>query len=55
MKEENPLDKTAPLEMKMPPTVAHSPKKEYESEVKVNIIFIIAVVSFGLGYFVGSY
>ncbi len=52
---ENPLDKTTPLEMKRPPTVEYYPKKEDESEVKVNIIFIIAVISFGLGYVSGSY
>ncbi len=55
MKEENPLNKTTPLEMKRPPTVGYHYKKEDESEVKVNIIFIIAVIFFGLGYVSGSY
>ena len=52
---ENPLDRTVPLEMKRPPTVGYHPKKGDESEVKVNIIFIIAVIFFGLGYVSGSY
>lgn len=52
---ENPLDKTTPLEMKRPPTVMYYPSKRGVSDVKVNITFIIAVIFFGLGYFVGSY
>lgn len=50
---ENPSDRTEPLEMKRPPTVAHYPKEDYASDVKVNIIFIIAVIFFVLGYFTG--
>ena len=52
---ENPLDRTEPLEMKRPPTVEYYPKKGDESGIKVNIIFIIAVIFFGLGYVSGSY
>lgn len=52
---ENPLDRTGTLEMKRPPTVEYHCKKEDEREVKVNIIFIIAVIFFGLGYVSGSY
>lgn len=50
---ENPLDKTLPIEMERPPTVGNYPREEDASGVKVNIIFIIAVIFFGLGYFVG--
>ena len=53
MKEENPLNKTTPLEMERPSTVAHYPRKDDASEVKGGITFIIAVVFFGLGYFTG--